>query len=69
MSRFIGIIGLAVVTSLAAAGCHTSAPPGDMGNQGGMGNDPMNPMYRTHQEAVCVESGHFATTCAAPQAR
>ncbi|HUL01648.1 MAG TPA: hypothetical protein VLV16_00295 [Gemmatimonadales bacterium] len=63
MSRLIGVFGLLVVTALAAAACHNSGPPGDMGNQGGMGNDPM--MYRTHACAQTAQNG----SCAAPQAR
>ena len=68
MSRILMVLGLVAFASVGAAACHNSGPPGDMGNQGGMGNDPMNPMYRAHQRAVCVQSGHVPSTCEVPQA-
>jgi hypothetical protein len=55
MSRILMILSLVAFASVGAAACHNSGPAGDMGNQGGMGNDPMNPMYRTHAKA-CAQA-------------
>jgi hypothetical protein len=62
------VIGLVALASVGAAACHNSGPPGDMGNQGGMGNDPMNPMYRAHAQA-CAHATQPDASCTAPQSR
>lgn len=68
MSRILTVIGLVAIAGLGLAGCHNSGPPGDMGNQGGMGNDPMNPMYRAHAQA-CAQATQHTAACTAPQSK